>query len=686
MRWDTSVLRVAPEEFIVEGLSELLRKAGFTEAGREYKRVGSAKVAVVIGERENPFTGRETMVIGVTKGRADGEKLENVLKGYGENVILIPMDGLEGEIGGIRVLGPEWLAEAFNRYEIKPPGTLVEKFFPEVRREDFLKEFVLDGPLLETISPEKLVDEARKLISYRYGVDPEKVTPISLRLKLGEVHVFTWVSGGERRRALVQRDGVLLNADSGRLKGLAIRVLLEDVATVRASEVSFERIPSPEGLLMEEARKEGIEDVRIIESRQAYVPLEAILELGMGENKATVRFDLENGRAQARASAIREAILVEKVRSRIKDETGEEPSITGTLRRGKVLVVRGRTGRYLIEAEVNRYSGEVVYIRKTLNEGAMLAIILEHYPDGSIVGIERHSDSVFADVLSERGLVVLRIDPESGEVWELNTLIHPRRVLKEALKAFEMPFKEDEFKVKVNRVLWHRQVHAEFEGDGLTIRVAYNGETGEVTERSVEVTRKAAIRLALAKYPDFRLILDEEVGDGFSLTLEGERHILKLTVFRDGRIVETNRFLKRKAVEEIALKKIREIEDNPVIESLSLHEDWEVEFTGSKKFGKVVIHRTSGEVISFEYQYLESFLAKAFREFVEEEFGDSVEVEWVAHNLEEGFAAVRGTGKRGIYFAKFDTTSGEVVEHDFVSRDGLASRLKLAQVEGRYKP
>ncbi|ASJ03006.1 hypothetical protein A3L09_06925 [Thermococcus profundus] len=685
MKWDASVLRVAPEEFIVEGLSELLRKAGFREVGREYKRIGEARVAIVIGERENIFTRKETMIIAVSRGTIEGEKLKKLLGDRGESAVIIPFDGIEGTVDGVKILTLEWLADAFTRYEIKPPRTILEKFLPQEGEVDFLREFVLDGPLLNPVSPLKLIEEAKKLLSYRYGVNPELIRPEKLKLKLREVHVFTWASGGNTKRALIRKEGVVLDADSGKLKGLAMRVLLEDVATVQASELSFDRIDSPEEMLVREATKAGILDLKTVEGRRAYLPVEAVLELSIGDNRATVKFNLENGMGQARASPLREDELIRKVLTVAERETGEEPFLTGKVRKGKVLLVRGRTERYVFEGEINRYSGEIGHFRKALNEGAMLSIILERYPDGGIVGVEKRGDSVIADVLTEKALVVLRIDPETGESGEVKRLIHPFQVLGSILKGDNLPFKPEEFSLKVEGVLWHRNVRAVFEGKGVTVRAEYNGETGEIGEKEIEITREAAIRIALSRYDGFKLILDEESDGTFYLTLEGEKHLVKLRVFSDGRIEEIDRFLKKEAVEEIALRKVSEIDEGPVVESLSLRENWEVEFSGAKRFGRMVVHRTTGEVLAFENQYLESFLAKLFKELVEEEYGDEVEVEWVLHNLEEGIAGVKGYGERGTYFAKFNTHTGEVISHDFVPR-GITSKIRLAQVESRYRP
>lgn len=685
MKWDASVLKAAPEDVIVEGLSELLRKAGFEEVRREYKKAGDASVIVVIGKRENIFTQTEVLAVAVSKGIADGGTLEKLLEDYSPSAVVIPFGSIEGNVSGVKVLTPEWLADTLTKYDIKPPGTLLERFIPGKVKESFLKKFVLDGPLLEGVSPEKLIEEAKKLLAYKYGISPNLVRPERLELTLEELYAITWFSGGTTKKALIKKDDVIPNADSRNLKGLVMRILLEDVGTLQASKVHFDRVENPERILIQKATKEGFQDIKIIERRKAYLPVKAYLKASIGGNQAEIQFDLKNGMLQARVSPLDENDLTKRVLAVARNETDEDPSLASKVRRGKVLVVRGKTRKYFFEAEINLYSGELGSFRKTLSEDAMLSIVLKNYPDGSVVGMEKHSESVIIDVLTSDGIVVLAIDPENGKIKKSTKLIHPLKILNDVLREYGLVIEPDGLSPKVEKVSSHRNVMAVFKGKGLTVRIEYDGKTGEIREKELRLTREAAVQIALNKYKDFKLILDEESNGAFYLTLEGDRHIVKLKMFPDGRLEEIDRFLKKETVEELVLSKVSEIDDNPVIESLSLHENWEVEFSGTKRFGRIVIHRTTGEVLTFEYQYSENFLTKLFREFIEREYNDEVEIEWILHDFEEGIASVKGYSTRGIYFAKLDTNTGKVLSHDFVP-NGLTSKLKLAQVEGRYRP
>ncbi|WP_297534934.1 hypothetical protein [Thermococcus sp.] len=684
MQWDSSVIAMAPDDFLVEGLSELLSLAGFTEKDREYKRKGNVRLVLIRGERENPFHGREVLTVGILRGRADAGWLQSVLKDYKKagQVILVAIDGINGNVEGVKAADGKWLAEVFNRYSIEPPKTLLEKLVPERRQENKkLKEFVLDGPLIEELSPQKLIEEAGRILSYKYGLNPEEAKLRELKVVLRPIYVVVWTDGSESGKALVMGDRVELNAE-GELKGLAMKVLLEDVSSVAATSLEVEETPDPLRLVTEKAARKGILNLRILQKRRAYSPSSAVLVFGTGINEFKVSFDFSVGRVWAEAEQLSEETLLSIVKERIEREVGEAPVSMEIRRRGRFTLIRGRTKRYLFEIEVNSYSGSVRRKAIALTEEAILDIVLKEHPTGRILGMERHPGAFFVDVLTDRGIVTVKLDPLTGETLMEEELKSPYAVLNNVVG--DILRAGGDVELKTCQVIDHELVRAEFEGQEMRISILYDGKSGKVLEKDVEIGKKVAVKVALSRYPGFTPVIAEDSGNGFSITLEGDKHVVKLSVSRDGRVKEADRFLKREVAERIALEKVREVERNPVIEGLRLSNHWVVEFTGPRAFGKVVVHRRSGEVIAFEYQYVESAIAKAFTEFIRKQYGDTVYVEWVAHSIENGYAGIKGTGKKGTYFAKFNTLTGELIEHDFIPDGGIVSKLKAARVEGKY--
>ncbi|AHL22454.1 hypothetical protein [Thermococcus nautili] len=680
MPWEPSIILLAPEDFIVEGLAELLSRAGFNETGREYKRRGKSRLIIVTGEREDPFHGKETLAVALLRGKPRRDWLEKALSGHGR-VVLIALDGLDYGLEGITVLGPEWLAEAFNRYSIEPPRTLLEKFIPERERPEQLKEFVLDGPLVEPVSSQKLVDEAKRVVSYKFSVRPEELKIEGLKLKFRPVYVVSWSRENESGKAFYDGKKLVLNVD-GELKGLAMKVLLEDVATVLATEVEVGEETDPAKPVVEEAVRKGWLDLRVLHSRKAYVPEGAVILFSIGPRTVRVSFDFTVGRVSAEGEPLSEEGLVKLAKERVRRELGEEPLALEIVRRGRFTLMRGKTRRYLFEIELNSYSGSVRRFQPALTEEAMLEVVLSKYSDGHVIGVERRPSAVFVDLLAGGRVLVLKLDQKTGEIVDTRDLGSPEEFLRKT--AGEILEVVKDLELKSCQVMDHEVVRAEFEGNGLRAYLAYDGETGEILERALEIGSSVAVELAVRKYRSYSVLFTEEVENGFTLTLEGDRDVVKVFVSRSGEIQELDRFLKKEVVEEIALSKIREVEPSPSIEGLKLSDHWEVEFTGVKAFGRLTVHRTSGEVLDFDYQYIESVITKAFTEFVKKSYGDTIEVEWIAHNLEEGYAGIKGVGRRGIYFGKYNTLTGELIEHDFVPGSGITSKFKLAQVEGKY--
>jgi len=680
MPWEPSMILLAPEDFIVEGLAELIGRAGFSEIGREYKRKRDTRLAVVVGERNDPFYGRETLAVALLRGKPKKNWLESVLSKYGR-AVLIALDGLDYKLEGFPVFGPEWLAETFNRYSIAPPKTLLEKLLPERKKPEELKEFVLDGPLLESLSPQKLIEEAKQIVSYRFGIRPETLKLEGLTLTLKPVYVVPWVRENEKGKAFYDGENLVLNVD-GELKGMAMRALLEDVATVLATEVEVEKDVDPIKPVVEEAARRGWLDLRVTSPRKAYVPKKAKVAFSAGSKPVEVFFDFAVGRVSAKAEPLSEGELVELAKNHVKTELGEEPVTVEIVSKRRFSLIRGRTSKYLFELEVNSYSGDIKRFHSALTEEAILNAVLSRYGDGQIIGVERHSGAVVVDILSGGKVLAIQLDQRTGEIISTRDLGSPEEVLK-SIAGWALEAVRD-IELKSCKVAGHSLVRAEFEGSGIRARLEYDGETGKVLESSLEIGANLAAELAVRKYGNYRVIFTEESESGFAITLEGERDIVKVFVSRSGEVKETDRFLREKCVEEIALAKIREVEPNPSIESLRLSDHWEVEFTGSKAFGKLKIHRTTGEILEFEHQYIESAITKAFTQFVREKYGDTIEVEWIIHNIEEGYAGVKGVGKKGIYFGKYNTLTGELVDYDLVRGRGISSKFRLAQVESKY--
>ncbi|MDK2913993.1 MAG: hypothetical protein PWQ79_908 [Thermococcaceae archaeon] len=684
MEWEVSLIKMAPADFLAEAISELLRKSGFSEVGREYKKKEGVSLVLVTGERENPFSGKERLTVGILRGEAEVEWLKSQLDKY-DNLVIVPLES-PLSLEGVRVIPPEWLVETFSKYEVSVPRTLVEKFLPPGETTSIeLKKFVLDGPFIDEVSPGKLVEDAKRLLMYKYGLAPEEVTIEGLKLHLKAVYaVVLSRENGTVMRALVDDRGVTLEPQ-GKLRGLVMRILLEDVSTVPATEVLVEDGRDAGAEAIEEAARRGILDVRVGGVRHAYALKGAEVSFRVGSNSGKVTFDLAGGLVKTDMKPLSEEVLREIATNSMVELTGEEPSEVSMARKGtKWFLVRGRTERHLFEFEINAYSGRIKRKSVSLNEEAILREIHMKYPDARILGARKGPETVTVDLVVNGMVKTLTLNLATGEIIEERELASPVRIIFERMGEIGRLLDEGDLELRECRVVDHKIVEAEVTAPGLRAFLRYDSKSGEVLDYKMEIGREIATSLALMHYPGSKIVFAEDSGESYLITLERERDIVKVLVTRYCSLTEIDRYLKESVVEEIALQEIEKIDPSPLVEGLRLSENWEVEFSGSRTFGRLLIHRSSGEVLSMVYQYTESAISKMFEEFVKEEYGEDISVEWVAHNIEEGIVAIKGVGNKNTYFGKYEAHTGKLLEHDVVPSEGIASKLKMSQVAGKY--
>ncbi len=673
MVWDSSMIKLAPEDFIVEGISEILRRAGFSEESREYRRKGSSRVVMIRGGKEDPFLGREQLTIAVLWGEADEEWLSSILRGEGR-AYLISLDG-EVKIEGVEVRGGSWLAEAFNRAAIEPPESLK----PEKLPPESVTEFVLDGPLVGEFNLAKTVEEVRKVAAYRFGASTLQLEAIKLFLR--PVYIVSWAAeDGSSSRGLIADGSVVLDAEKSHYRGLLMRLLLEDVATVRASSVEVEDFPDPEGVFLEASKERGLLGLKVTGVRRAYKPIRAEMTLKMGINNLKASLDLSSGRVEAEAEPLAGELIKREVIRAIQDSLGEAPAGIELARRGRYFLTRGFTDKYLFSARVNAYTGAVEELKASLREEVLLSLVLKKYPDGSLLGLERIQEGAIVDLFLPEKILVLRVDSLGRGIEVDRELQMPTARMGEILSSLGLEGEPENFTCTVKM---HRFVECTGGIGDVTVRVKMDGMHGDIVEEEVAVGRDAAVSLALGEYGGFKAVFVDERESGYLLTLEGEREIIKAFVSRDGRVEERDRFLKGQIVEEIALKAIGSLEPKAAVEGLKLGENWEVHFTGSRVWGRVLVHRRDGRVLSLETKYTEKALVDLFEEFIREKYQDEGRVERIILDLGKDVAGIKAVGKKGTYFGRYDLRDGRLLESDFV-QSGFASKLKLRQLESHY--
>ena len=172
----------------------------------------------------------------------------------------------------------------------------------------------------------------------------------------------------------------------------------------------------------------------------------------------------------------------------------------------------------------------------------------------------------------------------------------------------------------------------------------------------------------------------------YIFTVDDEEHHVKLLISKDGRLIrEIDRVLKRDVVERIAEELVKEIEEDASVKSITLNGNWEVEFSGSRYVGVLVLERSSGELLEKRVRHTEMAIKENFMEHVRGKYGEKeLQIERLTHYEEEGYIVVKLAGRENYYYGKIDTKSGKILSEDSVPIKGIGSKIKRMQLESKY--
>jgi len=716
MEWSGDVIRLMPADTLVEGLIEMLSRTGFREVLREYKRGKSGKRRIrIVAERDDPISGKERLVIFVYRneqpGETDGTELRDaVFKFPGTKVLVLGLSGfsekflkvLDG-IPEVSLKDAEWVAELFNRYGVEPPRDIVEKLLkkieevPQEKIGESIRPFTLDAPLFEDYSLDDIVSRISAVIKYRCKVDGSELTFLEITPRFVPGYILSWTTTDGKRsdKAIFYPDGRVIpkTADDLKLKGTVMRVLLNDVANIKATHVEVEDRPGLEeatALLKKSLVEIGVSPVlvEVKEAKKVYFPkeVEVLLKVG-GENEGRAIINYWTGKVKLDIEPFPKEELIKKAIEAVVEKLSEKPIKYEFKRWGSHGILKGKTKRFEFEVTVNVYSGKVTKVKSKISEISLEDIISTSYPDGYVLNIERTEEKAIADILTKDSIAILEINLSTGNYRERERLLHPLKafeIFKESLTR-EFPIRDPE--LKTYHVIGHRYIELEMTSrDGSAI-AKIDGRTGEIIGVMVQISRSRIKEILAEKYPGFEIVLLEETKNGYLVTLEDKKQMVKVEVSSSGRIVrELDRFLKSKVAEEIARNVVSEIEERAIIDNLKLTDNWIAEFIGPVKRGKIVIHRATGEVLSKDIHLTEKALERIFEEHIRRKYGEKKpKVDRVIHHLDRGYATIKMIGKRGYYYAKINTRTGEIMEEDTVSLDNLTSKLKVMQLEAKYR-
>ena len=712
MPWTQDIIMMAPEDVLIENVIELLKRMGF----REYEKVSSKKDwgIDIVAIRDDPIAGMEKLVIAVhRKGLASSRDVnvfaDLVDKYKADKGILISTAGFTKDAkvlisreyrGRIIPWDGEKLISLFHNYSLEPPEELLkmaESAKKKSEKKSPLNEFELDAPLLHEFSAQEVFKKVASFASSQYPIKPSEMSLQALSVTLSSAYIFSWsVEGGEEKdRAVVfsGEDIVLRATEDRKLSVPVTKALLNDASSIQATEryIEVPISPSEAVLILKEraARELGIAEgkISIHERKKVYVPKLAKLDLKVGENTAKATVNLESGDVKFEISPLPDEYFIGKTEEIVLKQTGEEV-LEKELKRDKGRVkISGRTRSFSFEITFNEYTGKPLSLEALLSDEALDELLRKTYPRGKVMNLEKGKKVAVADILLDDGIAVLEVDLTTGKHSEVRRLPSPEEAFKNAKDVIEGNFPLRNLEMSSYRVLEHKYLELTLESpDGRAV-VKVDGATGDVLDYLVEITPERAKELVAERYPEFEITSVEEKDAEYVLKAENERHVVTIRLSKDGKLVEeVDRVLRKELAEKIALERAREIDDEASIDSISLNDNWEVQFTGKTKIGTLVLHRATGEVIEENVRFTEMAIEAMYHEHLRMAFGeDEVKTERLTHYKDRGYINIKVSGAERFYYARIDTKTGKIISEDTAPIKGITAKLKQIQLDSKYK-
>jgi DNA-binding protein YbaB len=428
-------------------------------------------------------------------------------------------------------------------------------------------------------------------------------------------------------------------------------------------------------------------DVRIQERRKVYVPESVEVELQIGENEGKARVNPATGKVEFEMEPLPEEFFRKKVEEILKKRLGERPEEINITHDGWKVKVTGRTKRFTFEFKFNAYTGKTLMAETLMTDEALRELLDRTYPEGEILSLEMGKKVAVADVKLKDGIAVVEVNLEDGSLREVRKLPSPEEALDNAKRVIEENFPLRNLELKGSRVIEHKFLELELEGEGGKALVKVDGATRDVLDYIVEITPEKAKELVKEKYPDFEVKSVEEKEASYLVTAENGRHAIRVKVSGDGKLVEeTDRVLLEDVAGEIAVEKVREIDETAELKSLKLENDWVAEFQGGTKVGRLVLDRKTGDVKEEDVRFTEMALENSFHEHIRKTYGETeLRTERLTHYKGQDYVHIKVAGKDHLYYARIDTRTGKVISEDRAPAKGLTAKLKQLQLESRYK-
>jgi len=717
MEWSLEILQEASREILVEALINLLDQMGFNNVEKiENPEEWGVEILAL---RDDPIAGFEKYVVKIKhEALASSQDIESfgeaIMRSKADKGIFLAIHGFTKDAkllvgkeykGRMIIWDGEKFVEELNEREVPVSKELLKKIERkreqeklEERRKGALKVIKLDAPLLYSFSADKVFDQISSLLERKYKIKKEDILLNRLTLEVLTAYIFSWSSQMDENmkdKALVpSRDGILpFVSKNDELEKRVSKALLGSGSAIKASEVRVvEPLTPSEAVLL--VKSKLAEDLKVSQSsiilhsrKKIYIPQKAMLDLQVGVNLAKGRVDLKSKEATLEIEPLPKGKLLEIAREECRNLLGEDLGNISLNIKDNVAIINGQVSRFLFGAAVHIYSGRVLKKKSKMKKDAILSEVSDRYPGGKVISFTEKEGKAIIDVLTPEGIVILEFNLENGEYNIKAELLHPYNLAKTGKDLIESNFDIKHLKLGDFKVINHRDIELVLESEDGKVLLKADGKSGDIMDYFVEISPQKARKIILEKYSGWRIKKIEELKDNYKAELENDRLLLRISLSKDGKILEeTDKHLKEEVAREIAEKFLDEKGISAEIKEIKLDTNWWVRFAGEERVGKILIERISGRVLKSEIFLTEAVIEEMYQKHVLEKFNDkNLKTETIIVHKEKGYATIKLSGNEAFYYAKLDLRTGKLLEEDTVPNKGLMAKIKKLQLDAKYK-
>ena len=726
---------------LVEVVASLLEKMGFEDV-RVVDSPGDRGVDIEAVYR-GPLGFRERVAVQVKRyrrgfvGHREIQLFAVTIRSEGFNKgIFVSTSGFTrsayevAEKHGVTLVDGRTLAELVARYGVKIPVSEalaeseavpeqpVESISVEKRRaREPVREVATSTPVCLVIDLDKAFLLVKRHITSRYGIDESEISLERAVLEVAPYYVVDWKYYKEgldelgRRRMRAYRGTYLVSYDGARILDLdrieeSVRREVLRKARMKHGVVRATKVVTAKGIGKREARRRvklyiqrayrvSWNDVEILRVRTVLMAQRWLLSLGVGLNTCDAEIAVPSGFMSLAFDRLDRAVLDDLARGASTEATGETVvSCMLSEEKTHTSVYTCETQRFVVRVRVNAYSGRVLEAESRMKPSAAERLALSLSGGGRIVSRAEDEAAYYFAVENEGGLCLVRVDARTGR-HEVERGLVGHRAAGELAAMYAEKVLDMARPVLTGVELENMRVwKIGFQSPDGVGWVRVDCKTGEVVGHSVEYSERKAAKLALEEYPGREIA--QKAYDSrrklYLFKLVDEKLVYEVQVHAStGEVTLAGKYLKPEIAKKRALEQLRATlgeSEARVIAAELKDQAWIVTADTPTWRYWLRLSPETGHLLAYSRLLTPQGAAAAAYNYAANTLGLTLEnVDHLVYVQQGGryLVNIRAESEDKLVYLSIDAATGQVVEYDTVSREGILSAPKRKLLNRKYK-